>query len=150
MKARAKLVDGVAFMVHADSGHGIVVDGSEAIGGRNLGPRPMELVLQGLATCSAMDVISMLRKGREDVTDLTIDVQAERAEDFPKVFTKIHVHYEVEGRGLRERYVQRAVNLSMEKYCSVTKMLEHTATITHDFHITDLAAEAAGDAAEQG
>ena len=144
MKARAKLVDKVAFMVHGDTGHGIVVDGSEAIGGRNLGPRPMELVLQGLATCSAMDVISMLRKAREDVTDLVIEVEADRAEIIPKVFTRIHLRYAVEGRNLRERMVQRAVDLSMEKYCSVTKMLERSATITHEYSITDLAADVEG------
>ncbi len=139
MKARVKLVDGVAFMAHGDSGHGLIVDGAEVIGGRNLGPRPMELVLQGLATCSAMDVISMLRKAREAVSDLIIDVEATRADTVPKVFTQIHLTYTVEGHNLRPRMVERAVNLSQEKYCSVSRMLASTATITHSYEIREVA-----------
>lgn len=137
MQARLTWVNEVAFMAEADSGHGLIVDGSPDIGGRNLGPRPMELVLMGLASCSAMDVMSILKKARQDVTDCTITADAERADTIPKVFTKIHVTYRIVGKALRPVTVERAVKLSMETYCSVSKMLAHTAEITHAIEIVE-------------
>lgn len=137
MRAKLTWVDGVAFMAESDSGHGQIIDGSPSIGGRNLGARPMELVLMGLASCSAMDVMSILKKARQDVTDCVITADAERAETIPKVFTKIHLVYTVTGNGLKPAVVERAVKLSMETYCSVSKMLAHTADITHAIEIAD-------------
>lgn len=137
MNARLKLVEGVAWMAEADSGHGVVVDGSAEIGGRNLGFRPMELVLAGLGSCSGMDVMSILRKARQDVTDCVIDVEAERADTVPRVFTKIHVRYTVTGRDLKPAAVARAVRLSSETYCSVSKMLGATAEVTFSHEVVD-------------
>lgn len=139
MQAKLTWIDEVAFMAQADSGHGLVVDGSPAIGGRNLGPRPMEMVLMGLASCSAMDVMSILKKARQQVTDCTITADAERADSVPKVFTKIHVAYRVVGTNLRPATVERAVKLSMETYCSVSKMIEKSAEITYAVEIVDTA-----------
>lgn len=138
MKLRLKLVEGVTWVASGDSGHGLVIDGAPAIGGQNLGMRPMELVLAGLGGCSAMDVISMLRKQRQDVVDCEIEVVAERADSIPKVFTEIEMHYRVIGRNLNPKSVERAVNLSREKYCSVTRMLEATAEITTAFECVEL------------
>jgi len=132
-----KLVEGVTWMASADSGHGVVVDGAPSIGGQDLGFRPMELVLAGLGSCSGMDVMSILRKARQDVTDCVIDVEAERAESVPKVFTRIHVRYTVTGRGLKPAVVKRAVELSAETYCSVSRMLQASAEITFDHEIVD-------------
>lgn len=137
MEARVKLIDGAAFLSTANSGHGMVIDGAEKIGGRNLGPRPMELVLQGLAGCTAMDVISILRGMRQEVTDLEIVVDADRADEMPKVFTRIHLRYIVTGVSLKPGRVQRAVEMSAEKYCSVSAMLASTAAITHEVEIKD-------------
>ena len=124
-------------MAEADSGHGQIIDGSPEIGGRNLGARPMELVLMGLASCSAMDVMSILKKARQDVTDCVITADAERAETIPKVFTKIHVVYRVTGHALKPAAVERAVTLSMQTYCSVSKMLAQTAEITHAIELVN-------------
>ncbi len=135
MNARIKLIEGVAWMAESDSGHALVVDGSPGIGGRNLGFRPMELVLVGLGSCSAMDVLSILRKQRQQVSDVRVELSGERADAVPAVFTAINVHYEVEGSDLNEKAVQRAVDLSMEKYCSVSHMLRATVRITHSFQI---------------
>ena len=136
MKARVKWVEGMAFMAEADSGHGIMLDGSPEIGGRNLGARPMEMVLMGLGGCTAIDVMVILGKQRQPVEDCWIELDAERADvAAPKVFTKIHVHYVVKGSGLDPKQVERAVNLSAEKYCSVSAMLKGSVDITHDFEI---------------
>jgi putative redox protein len=143
MRARVKWIEGVAWMAEADSGHGLVIDGSPAIGGRNLGPRPMELVLAGLGGCTAMDVIEILRKQRQDVTDCVIEVEAERAETVPKVFTRIHLHYTVTGRALKPAAVERAVKLSAEKYCSVSAMLQSTASIDHGWTVVEADEDAA-------
>lgn len=140
MKARIKLIEGVAWMAEAESGHGLVIDGAPSIGGRNLGPRPMELVLQGLISCSGMDVISILRKQRQDVVDVVVEAEAERAEDPPRVFTRIALTYRVIGRNLRPKAVERAVRLSADTYCSVSKMLSATVEITDRIEIVDLAA----------
>ncbi|MEZ5671458.1 MAG: OsmC family protein [Thiotrichaceae bacterium] len=137
MKAKLKLIENVCWLAQADSGHGVVIDGSPEIGGQNLGTRPMELILMGLGGCSAMDVVSIMRKQRLDVTDCVIEVQAERATTDPKVFTKIHIHYAVTGRNLKEIHVKRAVELSTEKYCSVSAMLGKSVEITHDYEIIE-------------
>jgi putative redox protein len=137
MNVRVKLVEGVTWLASGDSGHGVTVDGAPAIGGRNLGPRPMELVLMGLGGCTAMDVITTLRKMRQDVTDCEIEVSAQRAESPPRVFTEVHLRYRVTGRKLKSSAVERAVNLSRETYCSVSKMLERAAVITHDIEMIE-------------
>lgn len=138
MKARIKLIEGVAWMAEADSGHGLVIDGSPAIGGRDLGPRPMELVLQGLCACSGMDVVSILRKQRQDVVDVVIEAEAERAAEPPKVFTRVALTYRVIGRNLRPNAVERAVRLSADTYCSVSKMLSATVEISDRIEIVEL------------
>lgn len=135
MKARIKLIEGAAWMVEMGDGHTIVVDGSPAIGGRDLGPRPMALVLAALGSCTAMDVISILRKARQAVTDCVIEVEGQRADAVPAVFTDIHLRYVVTGHGLKASAVERAVTLSAEKYCSVSKMLAPTVAITHAFEV---------------
>lgn len=139
MKARAKLIEGMAFLGESGSGHGIVMDGSPEYGGRNIGIRPMELMLIGLAGCTAFDVVNILRKGREDVADCVVDVSAERAAEDPKVFTRIHLDYRVKGRNLSDAKVERAIKLSKEKYCSASIMLGKTATLTHAFTVESLA-----------
>ncbi len=135
MKARIKWIENVAFVGETESGHAVVMDGAPESGGRNLGPRPMETVLIGTGACSAFDVITILKKGREKVSDCYVELSAERAPTTPKVFTSIHFHYVVTGHGLDRAKVQRAISLSAETYCSATAMLMKTATITHDFEI---------------
>jgi putative redox protein len=138
MKARIKLLEGVTLVGESPSGHGVVIDGAPEIGGRNLGVRPMEMVLLGLGGCTAMDVLSILQKARQEVTDFSVDLAAERAASHPKVYTSIHLHYVVKGRGVQEKHVARAVRLSMEKYCSVTAMLAKTAKVTHDYEVVQV------------
>ena len=138
MKTRIKLVENVCLIAESDSGHGVVIDGSEIIGGRNLGVRPMEMLLMGLGGCTAMDVLSILRKQRQDVADCVIEVEGERGDEHPKIFTKIHVHFIITGHGLKDNYVKRAVNLSAERYCSVSAMLGKSAEITHDYEVVEL------------
>ena len=135
MKARIKWNEGVSFVAESGSGHAIVIDGAPEAGGRNLGPRPMELVLMGTAACSAFDVVLILRKGRQNVVDCIAEAEAQRAESDPKVFTRIHIHFIVTGRNLEQEKVARAIKLSAEKYCSASAMLAKTAEITHDFEI---------------
>jgi putative redox protein len=137
MKARIKWNEGVSFVAESGTGHAIVVDGAPDAGGRNLGPRPMELVLMGTGACSAFDVMHILRKGRESVTGCVAELSAERAETDPKVFTKIHMHFIVTGKGLSAEKVGRAVSLSAEKYCSASAMMAKTADVTHDFEIRE-------------
>ncbi len=120
------------------SGHAVVMDGPPMLGGQNLGPRPMEMVLVGLGGCTTVDVVMILKKNKQQVQDCRVEVSAERAEKAPKVYTKIHVHYVVSGRMLDPKQVERAVKLSAEKYCSVSKMLEQAAEITHDFEIIEI------------
>ena len=132
MKARVKWLDHMSFVGESGSGHSFVLDGSPDHGGRNLGVRPMESVLIGLGGCSAYDVMLMLKKSRQDVTNCEVFLEAERADRVPAVFTSIQLTYVIEGRNLAEAQVQRAVTLSMEKYCSVTKMLETTVDISHE------------------
>ena len=140
MKASVKLVEGMTFVAESGSGHAIVVDGAPDIGGRDLGPRPMELVLMGTGACSAIDVVHILRKSRQSVTGCAVDLEADRAGEDPKVFTKIHFHFVVTGRALAPAQVERAVKLSKEKYCSATAMIAKTATITTDFEIREAGA----------
>ena len=135
MRARIKWVEGVSFVAETGSGHAVVVDGSPDAGGRNLGPRPMELVLAGTAACTAFDVVWILKKGRQPVTDCVVEAEAERAPEDPKIFTRIHFKYRVSGRDLNPGQVERAVKLSKEKYCSATLMLAKTAEISYEIAI---------------
>lgn len=137
MKARVKLIEGVSFVGQSESGHSVVMDGAPESGGRNLGVRPMEMLLMGLGGCSAFDVVLILRKSRQQITDCVADLSAERADSDPKVFTKIHVHFTVTGKGLDPKRVEQAVKLSAEKYCSASIMLGKTAEITHDFEVVE-------------
>ncbi len=137
MKARVKWVEGMAFMGETESGHAVVMDGPADIGGRNLGPRPMEMLLLGAGACSSVDVVSILKKGRQDVTDCWVELDADRAATEPKVFTKIHMHFVVVGKGLKPESVERAVKLSAEKYCSASIMLGKSAEVTHDFEVRE-------------
>ena len=141
MKARIKWVDGAMFVGESGSGHAVIMDGPAEGGGRNLGIRPMEMLLLGTGGCSAYDVIHILRKGRQGVMDCVCEVEAERADEVPSVFTKIHLHFIVTGAALKESVVKRAVMLSAEKYCSASIMLGKTAQITHDYEIVDTAEE---------
>ena len=137
MKARIKLSEAMTFVAESGSGHAVVVDASPDVGGRNLGARPMELVLMGLGTCSAIDVMHILRKGRQAVTDCVVELDGQRAEKDPKVFTRIQLHYVVTGRALDAAQVERAIRLSKDKYCSATAMLAKTAEIAIDFEIRE-------------
>lgn len=137
MKTRVKLIEGVSFVGQTESGHAVVMDGPPDSGGKNLGPRPMEMLLLGLGGCSAFDVVHILRKSRLDVRDCVAEIDATRAETDPKVFTKIHVHFIVTGKALDTKRVEQAVKLSAEKYCSASIMLGKVAEITHDFEVTE-------------
>jgi putative redox protein len=137
MKATINWVDGVSFVAESESGHAVVIDGPPDAGGRNIGMRPMEMVLLGMGGCTAFDVVSILQKARQPISDCRVELTAERADEIPKVFTRIHVHFIVSGKGLKEAQVERAVKLSAEKYCSASIMLGKTAEITHDFEIID-------------
>lgn len=137
MHARIKWVEGVSFLGQTESNHSVLMDGSPEAGGKNLGPRPMELVLLGTGGCTAFDVVHILKKSRQQITDCVAEIQAERAETDPKVFTKIHFHFIVSGKQLKAEQVERAINLSAEKYCSASIMLGKTARITHDFEIVE-------------
>ena len=137
MKARVKWVEGAMMVGESGSGHSVVMDGPPDFGGRNLGVRPMEMLLLGLGGCTQFDVLLILRKGRQEVTDCVVELEAERAESEPKGFTRIHVHYKVSGPSLAEKAVARAVMLSAEKFCSASIMLGATAEITHDYELLD-------------
>jgi putative redox protein len=135
MKARIKWVQDVMFVGESGSGHAVIMDGAPEAGGRNLGIRPMEMVLLGLGGCSAFDVLSILKRGRQAVTDCIVNLEAERAATDPKVFTSINLHYVVTGRALDPHKVERAVKLSAEKYCSASAIIGKTAQITHTIEI---------------
>lgn len=142
MKAVVKWVDGAMFLGESGSGHSVVMDGPPESGGRNLGVRPMEMLLMGMGGCSSFDVMSMLRKSRQNVTDCQVQMEAERADAVPAVFTKIHLHFVVSGIGLKESHVKRAVSLSAEKYCSASIMMEAAGVeVTHGFEIVEFAAD---------
>lgn len=135
MEARIKWVEQVSFLGETESGHAILMDGPPDSGGRNLGPRPMELVLLGTGGCTTYDVIHILKKSRQNVTNCVVKIEAERAAEDPKVFTKIHFHFIVTGKDLKSEQVERAIQLSAEKYCSASIMLGKMADITHDFEV---------------
>jgi putative redox protein len=137
MKARIKWIQDVMFLGESGSGHSVVMDGAPEAGGRNLGVRPMEMVLLGLGGCSAFDVMMILKRSREQVTDCAVELDAQRAETDPKVFTKIEMRYVVTGRSLDRKKVERAVSLSAEKYCSASAILAKTAEITHSIEIIE-------------
>ena len=139
MKARAVWVDGRMFVGESGSGHSVVMDGAPEAGGRNLGIRPMEMLLLGLAGCTAFDVVMILEKGREAVTDCVVEVDAERADGEPKVFTRIMLRYIVKGRNLARDKVERAVKLSADKYCSASIMLGKTAEMHHEVVVEEAA-----------
>ena len=138
MKCRIKWLDHMSFVGESGSGHSVVMDGAADAGGRDLGIRPMEMLLLGLGGCTAFDVVSILTKSRQQIRDCEVEIEAERASEVPKVFTSIHVHFIVSGCDLDESKVSRAVSLSAEKYCSASRMLEKAATITHDFEVVNL------------
>ena len=129
--------DGMSFLAETGSNHCVVMDGPPEAGGRNLAPRPMEMLLAGTGGCTAFDVVSILKKGRHAVTGCEVSLSAERAEQEPKVFTKIHFHFRVSGKKLKPDAVARAIELSKDKYCSASIMLGKTATISHDFEIVE-------------
>jgi putative redox protein len=138
MKARVKWLDGVTMVGESASGHAIVMDGPPDLGGRNLGVRPMEMLLLGIGGCTEFDVLLILRKGKQQVTGCEVQLEAQRAESDPKVFTRIHAHFVVSGRDLNEKRVAKAIQLSAEKYCSASIMLGATAEITHDYEIVNV------------
>ena len=135
MKARIKWVEEATFMGESGSGHAVVMDGPPESGGRDLGIRPMEMLLIGLGGCTSFDVVMILKRARQAVTDCVVEVTAGRSDDVPRVFTAIHVHFIVTGENLSEKQVARAVQLSAEKYCSASIMLGKAADITHDYEI---------------
>ncbi len=137
MEARIKWIEGMTFMGQSGSGHTAVIDGAPEYGGRNLGMRPMEMLLTGMAACTAFDVVLILQKGRQPLADCVVTAKADRASEEPKVFTHIHLVYTVAGRGLDPRQVERAVKLSKEKYCSATIMLAKTAEVTYEVVMVD-------------
>lgn len=127
--------EGVSFRGLTGSGHTVIMDGAPEAGGKNSGPRPMEMILLGLGGCTAFDVVHILRRGRQAITGCEVEMDAQRAEVDPKVFTHIHLHFIVTGNNLDPKQVERAINLSAEKYCSASMMLKATVDITHDFEI---------------
>jgi len=137
MKARVKWVEAMSFLGEAGSGHAVLMDGAPEAGGRNLGPRPMEMLLLGLGGCTAFDVMLILKRGREKVTDCVVEIEAERAESDPKIFTGIRLVYKITGRNLSRDKVERAVALSDEKYCSATAQLRALAKISHEIEIIE-------------
>jgi putative redox protein len=139
MKARVKWIEDVMFLGESGSGHAVVMDGAPEAGGRNLGVRPMEMLLLGLGGCSAFDVMLILKRGREAVTDCVVDIDAERATTDPKVFTRIQMNYTVTGRALDRKKVERAVQLSAQKYCSASAIMAKTAEISHTITIVEAA-----------
>jgi len=137
MKTSLKWVGAAAFVGETESGHKIVIDGPPEGGGRELGPRPMETLLLGVGACTSYDVVSILKKSRQDIRDCKIEMSAERASNTPKVFTRIHIHFTLIGKGLKHSQVERAISLSAEKYCSASIMLAASVKITHSFEIEE-------------
>ncbi|WP_343594458.1 OsmC family protein [Acinetobacter sp.] len=138
MRSTVQWLENVAFEAKSESGHSVMMDGSPAYGGENRGARPMELILMGLGGCASFDLVTILKKARQDVTDVQCQLQAERADAVPAVFTKIHLHFVVTGKGIKEKQVAKAIELSADKYCSASKMLsEGGVEITHDFEIIE-------------
>lgn len=138
MECTVRWHEGMSFVAETGSGHMVPMDGAPAAGGNNLAPRPMELLLAGAGGCTSFDVIMILRKGRQDIVDCTVKLTAERAEEDPKVFTRIDMHFVVTGRGLKPEAVGRAIKLSAEKYCSASIMLGKTAEMHHTWEIVEV------------
>ena len=138
MKIKVSWAGAALFVGESTTGHKVLMDGPTEGGGHDLGPRPMEMLLLGTGACSSYDVISILRKARQDVVSCEVEVSSERAKTEPKVFTDIHIHFKVTGKDLKEKHVERAVSLSAEKYCSASIMLGETAKISHSFEIFDV------------
>ena len=138
METQIMWAGNAAFIGRASSGHTVVMDGPAEGGGRNLGPRPMEMLILGMGACSTYDVVSILKKSRQEITDCEIKITSQRADSDPKVFTDIQLHFTVSGRNLKQKQVERAIKLSAEKYCSASIMLGATANITHDFEIINV------------
>lgn len=138
MQATIKWVDGMMFVGETGSGHAVVIDGPLDHGGRNIGMRPMEMILLGVGSCSSFDVVQILQKGRNNVTACVAEVTAERVDAIPSVFSKIHLHFIVSGQDLKVSAVERAVKLSAEKYCSASIMLSKAVEITHDFEVIEV------------
>ncbi|BCB25503.1 peroxiredoxin [Sulfurimicrobium lacus] len=139
MKARIKWAGEASFIGETESSHAVVMDGPPEMGGRNIGPRPMEMLLLGTGGCTSFDVVHILKKSRQQISDCVAEIEAERASEDPKIFTKIHIHFIVTGKALKPEQVERAVKLSAEKYCSASIMLGKSAEITHDFEIIEQA-----------
>ncbi len=137
VEAKVTLVEGMQFKGSATSGHTLLMDADDAAGGKNKGFRPMELLLVGFGGCSGMDVISILRKKRQEVTGLEINVKGEKTEEYPKVYKEVHIEYIVKGRGVQKEAVERAIALSLDKYCSVGATLAKAGTITHSYRIVE-------------
>ncbi|MCB1906782.1 MAG: OsmC family protein [Rhodocyclaceae bacterium] len=139
MECTIKWLDGMSFVAETGTGHLVNMDGAPEAGGRNLAPRPMEMLLAGAGGCTAFDVVLILKRSRQDVRDCTVKLFAERAESDPKVFTRIRFVYTISGKGLDEGKVERAIHLSAEKYCSASIMLGKTAEISHEWEIVEVA-----------
>ena len=137
MECTVRWHEGMSFIAETGSGHMVAMDGAPEAGGRNLAPRPMELLLAGTGGCTSFDVVMILKKGRQDVTGCEVKLSAERAAEDPKVFTRINMHFVVRGRGLKPEAVERAVKLSAEKYCSASIMLGKTAEMTHSWEVVE-------------
>ncbi len=137
MKAKIKWLDGRAFVGESGSGHAVVMDGAPESGGRNIGVRPMEMLLLGLGGCTAFDVVMILEKGREKITSCEVELEAERADTEPKVFTHVKLIYKLKGKNLKPASVERAIKLSEEKYCSATAMFAKTARIEHEWTVEE-------------
>lgn len=136
MQTSVHWLENVAFQANSESGHQIIMDGSAEYGGENRGPRPMELILMGLGGCASFDIVTILKKSRQNVTDVVCQLKTERADTIPAVFTKIHLHFVVTGHDVKDKQVAKAVELSAEKYCSASKMLSDGGVeITHDYEI---------------
>ncbi len=138
MRCRVKWLDNMTFVGESGSGHAVVMDGAPEHGGRDMGIRPMEMLLLGVGGCTAFDVVMILNKSRQKMVDCHVEIEAERAEEVPKVFTRIHAHFVVSGKGLDPAKVKKAVNLSADKYCSASKMFESAVQMTHDFEIVEV------------
>jgi len=142
MNVKVKWIDGMMMVGESGSGHAVVMDGPPDVGGNNLGIRPMEMLLIGMAGCTTVDVVSTLKKMRENIDDCIAEVSAERADEHPKVFTSIHIHFVVKGSDLNPQKVKKAISLSADKYCSASIMMAKTASVTHDFEIIKISEKA--------
>ena len=138
MKARVKWVEDVQFIGESGTKHSLIMDGPENLGGHGTGMRPMELLLLGLGGCTSFDVVEMLKKSRQNIVDCVVEIDGQRSESVPKIFTDIHIHYIITGSNVKEAQVKRAIDLSSEKYCSASLMLGKSANITHDYEIINL------------